>query len=104
MKNLPQSLRRTGAMVAVSLGLAMAAQAAPSPKAGDHPNPKASAPHPGDARAAEGKAKADANKAAKKKSDLDRYDADRNGKLDPDEIAAMEAEKKKPAKKKKGKR
>ena len=91
-------------MVAVSLGLAIAAQAAPSPKAGDHPNPKASAPHPGDARAAEGKAKADANKAGERKSELDRYDADRNGKLDPDEIAAMEAGKKKPAKKKQGKR
>jgi hypothetical protein len=104
MKNLPPSLRRIGVVVAVSLGLALAAQAAPSPKAGDHPNPKASSPHPGDVRAAEGKARADANKAAKKKSALDRYDADRNGKLDPDEIAAMEAEKKKPAKNKQGKR
>jgi hypothetical protein len=104
MNNLPKTLLRTGALFAVSVGLAIAAQAAPNPKAGDHPNPKASAPHPGDAHSAEGKAKADANRdAAQEKAALERYDANHNGKLDPDEIAAMEAAKDKPADKKKGK-
>lgn len=104
MNNLPKSLLRTGAILAVSIGLAVSAQAAPNPKAGDHPNPKSSEPHPGDARAAEGKARAEAQKnAAKEKADLARYDANRNGKLDPDEVAAMQADKDKPVEKKRGK-
>ena len=107
MNNLPKTLVRTGAIIAVSFGLAVAAQAAPNPKAGTHPNPKASEPHPGDVHAAEGKAKADANRAAAhEKAALERYDANRNGKLDPDEVAAMQADKDKPVEKKrdKGKR
>jgi hypothetical protein len=104
MNNLPKTLLRTGAMIAVSFGLAVAVQAAPNPKAGTHPNPKASEPHPGDARAAEGKAKADANReSAHEKAELERYDANRNGKLDPDELAAMQADKEKATDKKKGK-
>ena len=104
MNNLPKSLLRAGAILAVSFGLAAATQAAPNPKAGDHPNPKASEPHPGDQRSAEGKAKAEANKAAaREKADLARYDANHNGKLDPDELAAMQADKEKPADKKRGK-
>ena len=104
MKNLPNLLLRTTAIVAVSFGLAVTAQAAANPKAGDHPNPKSSQPHPGDTRSAEGKAKAEANKdAAREKADLARYDANRNGKLDPDELAAKEADKDKPVEKKRGK-
>jgi hypothetical protein len=104
MNNLPRSLLRASAMLVVSFGLAVTAQAAANPKAGDHPNPKSSEPHPGDARAAEGKAKAEAQKnAAKEKADLARFDANRNGKLDPDEVAAMQADKEKPVEKKRGK-
>jgi hypothetical protein len=104
MKNLPTKLWRTGAVIVVSLGLAIAARAAANPKAGDRPNPKSSETHPGDEHAAEGKAKAEAKKnAAHDKSALERYDANRNGKLDPDEIAAMQADKTKPDNKGKGK-
>lgn len=111
MNNLSRSLLRASAMLVVSFGLAVTAQAAANPKAGDHPNPKSSEPHPGDARAAEGKAraaegkaKAEAQKnAAKEKADLARFDANRNGKLDPDEVAAMQADKEKPVEKKRGK-
>ena len=84
----------------VSVALVAAAQAAANSKAGDRPNSKSSEPHPGDARSAEGKAKADARKnAAHDKSTLDRYDTNRNGKLDPDEVAAMQADKEKSAEK-----
>lgn len=104
MTNLQKSLLRTGALIAVSFGLAVSAQAAANPKAGDHPNPKSSEPHPGDARSAEGKAKAEAARnSAHEKSTLDRYDVNRNGKLDPDESAAMQADKEKPAEKKRAK-
>src|SRR5688572_9875494 len=103
MNNLPRILR-CGAIAAIALGFVASARAAANPKAGDHPNSKSSEPHPGDARAAEGKAKAEANKkAAHDKSALDRYDANRNGKLDPDEVAAMQADKEKPEGKKSGK-
>jgi hypothetical protein len=104
MNNLPKTLLRTAALMAVSLGLSVAVQAAANPKAGDRPNPKSSEPHPGDARSAEGKAKADAARdAAHEKASLERYDANRNGKLDPDESAAMQADKDKPTEKKRGK-
>ena len=110
MNNLPRILR-CGAIAAIAFGLVASAHAAANPKAGDHPNPKSSEPHPGDARAAEGKAKAEANKtkaeanknAAHEKSALERYDANRNGKLDPDEVAAMQADKERPEGKKSGK-
>src|SRR6188768_3868037 len=86
MKNLPRTLLRGCAIASVSIGLVATAQAAANPKAGDHPNPKSSEPHPGDVHSAEGKAKAEASKnAAHDKSTLDRYDTNRNGKLDPDE-------------------
>ena len=95
MNSLPTSILRSAAGFALLLGFTVAAQAAANPKAGDHPNPKSAEPHPGDARAAEGKAKAEANKKeAHEKSALDRYDTNGNGKLDPDEVAAMEAAKK----------
>jgi hypothetical protein len=104
MNNVPRTLLRGGAIVAISLGLMAAAQAAANPKAGDHPNPKSSEPHPGDERSAEGKTKAEANKkAAHEKSALERYDTNRNGKLDPDEVAAMQADQKKPEDKRTGK-
>ena len=104
MNILPQTLLRGAAIAAISFALVAAAQAAANPKAGDNPNPKSSEPHPGDARAAEGKAKAEAKKnAAQEKATLARYDMNRNGKLDPDEVAAMEAEKNKPTDKKTGK-
>jgi hypothetical protein len=104
MNNLPKLLLRTSAILAVSFGLAVTAQAAANPKAGDRPNPKSSEPHPGDAHSAEGKAKAEANKdAAREKADLARYDANRNGKLDPDELAAKQADQEKPVEKKRAK-
>ena len=95
MNSLPKLILRSGAGLAIVLGLAATAQAAANPKAGNHPNPKSAEPHPGDTRSAEGKAKAEANKgAAHEKSALDRYDTNGNGKLDPDEVAAMQADKK----------
>ena len=96
MKNLPTSALRIAAILAISSGLTLSTYAAANPKAGDHPNPKSSEPHPGDEHAAEGKAKAEAKKeATPDKSTLDRYDANRNGKLDPDEVATMQADKEK---------
>ena len=98
MNNLPRTLLRCGAITAVSVGLIAAAHAAANSKAGDRPNPKSSEPHPGDEHAAEGKAKAAAKKSSTPdKSTLERYDTNRNGKLDPDEVAAMHADKKKSA-------
>ena len=103
MKKLPRTLLRGCAIAAVSIGLVATAQAAANPKAGDHPNPKSSEPHPGDAHSAEGKARAEANKnAAHDKATLNRYDTNRNGKLDPDEVAAMQADKEKSAERKPG--
>ena len=103
MNNLPQTLLRGGAIAVVSIVLVAAAHAAANPKAGDRPNPKSSEPHPGDARSAEGKAKADARKnAAHDKATLDRYDTNRNGRIDPDEAAAMQADKARPAERKSG--
>src|SRR5688500_19022062 len=96
MKNLPTSLMRLIALAVVSPALAVHAHAAPNPKAGDRPNPKSSETHPGDHRSAEGKAKAEANKErTPDKSALDRYDVNGNGKMDPDELAAMQSDKKK---------
>jgi hypothetical protein len=96
MKNLPTSLLRLITLVVVSSALAVHAHAAANPKAGDRPNPKSSETHPGEHRSAEGKAKADANKGrTPEKSALDRYDVNGNGKMDPDEIAAMQSDKKK---------
>jgi hypothetical protein len=101
MKNLPTSALRIAALLAISSGLTLSTYAAANPKAGDRPNPKSSEPHPGDTRSAEGKAKAAAKKeATPEKSALDRYDANGNGKLDPDEVAAMQADKEKGATKK----
>src|SRR5688500_1143573 len=94
MKYLPQTVLRCGAIAIVSLGLIATLRAAANSKAGDRPNPKSSEPHPGGERAAEGKAKAEAKKnAAHDKATLQRYDTNRNGKLDPDEVAAMHADK-----------
>ena len=96
MKNLPASLLRLCALAVISSGLAVHAGAAANPKAGDRPNPKSSETHPGDHRSAEGKAKADANRErTPDKSTLDRYDVNGNGKMDPDEVAAMRSDKKK---------
>ncbi len=98
MKNLPASLLRLALplLLLVSSSLAANARAAANPKAGDRPNPKSSETHPGDHRSAEGKAKAEANKErTPDKSTLDRYDANGNGKMDPDEVAAMQSDKKK---------
>ena len=96
MKNLPASLLRLAALIAVSCNLALNADAAANPKAGDHPNPKSSEAQPGDQRSAEANARAEARKeAAPDKSAIDRYDLNGNGKLDPDEVAAMESDKRK---------
>lgn len=111
MKNLPTSALRLTAILAITSSLALTGYGAANPKAGDRPNPKSSETHPGDERSAEGKAKAEANKekadanreAAPDKSTLARYDANGNGKLDPDEVAAMQADKGK-AKAKKSKK
>jgi hypothetical protein len=103
MNNLPRTVLRYGAIAAIAIGVVAAAHAAANRKAGDRPNSKSSEPHPGDARAAEKKSKAESEKsAAHDKATLDRYDINRNGKLDPDEVAAMQADKRKSAEKKTG--
>ena len=110
MNKLPRNSLRLATTLVLVFGLAAVSQGAANPKAGDRPNPKSSETHPGDERAAEGKAKAAENKAkaaenkakAQDKSALERYDANRNGKLDPDELAAMQADKEKSPGKGKG--
>ena len=85
---------RCGAIAAISIGLVATIRAAANSRAGDRPNAKASEPRPGDEHAAEGKARAETRKSSPyDKATLDRYDTNRNGKLDPDEVAAMHADK-----------
>ena len=89
--------------MAIAIGVVAAAHAAANRRAGDRPNSKPSEPHPGDARTAEKKAGAEAQKGeVHDRATLDRYDTNRNGKLDPDEVAAMQADKRKSADKKTG--
>ena len=96
MNNLSRTLLRGGAIIAIATGIVAAAHAAANRRAGDRPNPKSSEPHPGDARATEKKAETGSQKSAvHDKATLDRYDVNRNGKLDPDEAAAMQADKRK---------
>ena len=87
------------------MGLVATIRAAANSRAGDRPNAKASEERPGDERAAEGKAKAETRRNSPyDKATLDRYDTNRNGKLDPDEVAAMHADKQRGADKKTSKR
>ena len=89
--------------MAIAMGAIAVAYAAANQKAGDHPNAKSSDPHPDDARSAERKSRTESGKSAvHDKATLDRYDVNRNGKLDPDEVAAMQADKRKAAEKKTG--
>jgi hypothetical protein len=101
MNNLPRTVLRCGAIVAIAIGVVAAAHAAANRRAGDRPNSKSSEPHPGDARAAEKKSGAETKKGeVYDRATLDRYDTNRNDKLDPDEVAAMQADKRKSVEKK----
>jgi hypothetical protein len=82
----PRMLLRCGALLAIALGFVAAVQAANSrSRSSDR-----------DAPSSGGRTRPETNKDSKyDRATLERYDTNRNGKLDPDEVAAMRADQQK---------